>query len=89
LSEQKGALEPSSLFDELAAWDIDSARATIEQWAGKPPKAEAVGDGLRIGTLARVETEDPDTLDAAARLLAATYLTIEDTFRVPYFELQG
>lgn len=89
LAEQKTATEPSGLFDELAAWDLVVGRAAIESWSGPPPKAELVGDGLRLGGLTRAEADEPDSLGPVARLLAASYLSIEGPFRVPYFDLAG
>lgn len=89
LAEQKTAVEPSGLFDELAAWDLDTARSTIAEWTGRPPRMEVVGDGLLLGTLTRPEVDDSEAIGSAVRLLGATYLVIEQPFRVPYFELQG
>jgi hypothetical protein len=89
LAEQKTALEPSPLFDELAAWDLATGRATIEQWAGRAPKAELVGEGLRVGALSRKDLDEPSVLEGAARLLAGTYPAIEGPFRIPYFDLAG
>ena len=87
LAEQKTAAEPSVLFDELGAWDLDTARSTIANWAGSPPRTEVVGDGLLLGTLARADVDDSDAIGSAARLLAATYLAIDEQFRVPYFAI--
>lgn len=89
LAEQKTTSETSALFDELASWDLCAARAAIVDWSGNPPRAEVVGEGLLLGTLTRAETEEADALASAARLLAATYLVIDEPFRVPYFDLQG
>lgn len=89
LAEQKTASEPNPLFEELAAWDLASARSALEAWAGRAPKAEIVGEGLRVGALRRTELDDPAALTASARLLAGTYLAIDGHFRVPYFDLQG
>lgn len=89
LAEQKTAREPNSLLDELAGWDLAKGRAIIEQWAGEAPKAEVVGESLRVGVLAQAELDDPSGLAPAARLLAGTYLAIDGPFRVPYFDLVG
>jgi hypothetical protein len=89
LAEQKTASTPSPLFDELAGWDLDRARATIADWAGTPPPSEIVGDGLLLGTLTTAEIEDAEAVIPTAALLTASYLSIEDAFRVPYFDLQG
>ena len=89
LAEQKTALEPSPLFDDLAGWDLVTGRTTIEQWAGRAKSAEVVGEGIRVGVLSRTELDDPSALAAAARLLAGTYLSIDGPFRAPYFDLQG
>lgn len=89
LAEQKTAPQPNPLFDELAGWDLVAGRDAIEEWAGRAPKAEVVGEGMRVGALSRPELDDPAALAAAARLLAGTYLTIDGPFRVPYFDLQG
>lgn len=89
LAEQKTAPELSPIFDELTAWDLTAGRAAIEGWAGRAPEAEVVGEGIRVGALSRSEVDDPATMALAARLLAATYLTIDGPFRVPYFDLQG
>jgi len=89
LAEQKTALEPSGLFDQLASWDLETARETIADWAGSPPRAEVVGEGLLLGALTPAETEATDALAATARLLAAAYPAMDDQFRVPYFELRG
>jgi len=89
LAEQKTTTQPADLFEWLAGWDLSNALAAIEDWAGAPGKAEVIGEGLRLGTLTRVETEDPVTVVPVARLLAASYLIIDGPFRVPYFELQG
>lgn len=61
----------------------------ILERTGDPPKAEVVGEGLRLGAVMKVEIEDSATLTSVARLLTATYLTIDGPFRVPYFDLQG
>lgn len=89
LAEQKTAVPPSQVFDKLAAWDLATARAMILERTGDPPKAEVVGEGLRLGAVMKVEIEDSATLTSVARLLTATYLTIDGPFRVPYFDLQG
>lgn len=89
LAEQKTAAEPSPLFDEVAQWDLATARAAIEQWAGSVHSGEVVGEGLRVGSLSRAELDDPSALAGAARLLARTYLSIDGSFRVPYFDLAG
>jgi hypothetical protein len=89
LAEQKTAPDVSSLFDELAGWDLGTARATITDWAGCPPTHEVVGEGLRLGTLTRAETEDLDTVLHVAGLLAASYVSSDGPFRVPYFDLHG
>lgn len=89
LAEQKTASQTSSLFDDLASWDLDVARASIADWSGSPPSVEAIGEGLRLGTLKRAEIEDIDALVRVARLLAAAYGAIDHSFRVPYFDLQG
>lgn len=89
LAEQKTASELSPLFDELALWDLRTARTSIEQWAGQAPSPEVVGEGLRVGALGRSELDDPSVLISAARLLAGAYLAIDGPFRVPYFDLQG
>lgn len=89
LAEQKTAPERSPIFDELAAWDLPAGRATIEGWAGHAPRSEVFGDGMRVGALTRSEMDDPAAIASAARLLAGTYLTIDEPFRVPYFDLLG
>jgi hypothetical protein len=89
LAEQKSVTDTDPLFDELAEWDLSTARAAIIQWAGIPPRAEAVGEGLRVGALTRAETDDADALMLVARSLASTYARIDGSFRVPYFDLQG
>ena len=89
LAEQKTAAEPSVLFDELGAWDLNIARNTIAKWAGSPPRTEVVGDGLLLGTLTKAEVDETAAIGSVARLLAATYLAIHEQFRVPYFELHG
>lgn len=88
LAEQKTAAEPSSLFDELAGWDLEQAYSAIRDWAGAVPTVEVIGDGLRLGALSAVELADPDALISTARLLAATYAGIDASgFRAPYFDL--
>jgi hypothetical protein len=89
LAEQKTAPDVSGLFDELAGWDLGTARATITAWAGRPPQHEVVAGGLRLGVMTRAGIEDPETVVAAASLLAASYVSVEGSFRVPYFDLQG
>jgi len=89
LAEQKTAEVISPLFDELASWDTDSARAAIRDWTGSSPRGEAVGEGLRLGALTKSETEDVDGLLGAARMLAGAYAHLDDSFRAPYFDLQG
>lgn len=89
LAEEKTAPEPNALFDELRGWDLQAGRAALEAWAGRVPKAEVVGDGLRVGQLDRAEVGDPAALVEVARLLAGTYLLIDNPFRVPYFDLHG
>lgn len=89
LAEQKTATEPSPIFDELAAWDLGTARATIARWAGSVVDAEVVGDALRVGDFASADATDPVALAAAARKLAGAYLMIDGPFRVPYFDLAG
>lgn len=89
LADQKTTAELSPIFDMLAAWDLSAGRAAIEGWTGQAPRVEVVGDGMRLGALSRSEVDDPATAASAGRLLAATYLTIDGPFRVPYFDLQG
>ncbi len=89
LAEQKTAFPPSQLFDQFAAWDLLTARAKILEWAGEPPQAEVIGEGLRLGTVTRAESKDPAAVASVARRLTATYRTIDGPFRVPYFDLQG
>ena len=89
LAEQKTAPEVSGLFDELAGWDLASARTAIGEWAGDSPPHEAVGEGLRLGVLTSAGFDDLEVVLPAAKLLAATYVGIDGTFRVPYFDLQG
>ncbi|HZJ02208.1 MAG TPA: BrxE family protein [Thermoleophilia bacterium] len=89
LAEQKTVEDPSSIFAELTDWDMTVASASIGEWSGTPPRAEVVGDGLRIGALARAELDDAEELVPIAKLLAATYLTVGDPFRAPYFDLQA
>lgn len=86
LAEQKTAAEPSRLFDDLSYWDLERARAVIGEWAGDAPRAEVVGDGLRLGQLSSVELADPDDLSSLARQLAAAYPAIGQPFRAPYFD---
>jgi hypothetical protein len=90
LAEQKTAPEVSSLFDVLEAWDLAAAYAAIRDWAGPAPLSEVVGDGLRLGGLTHAEVEGtPDLLLPIARALAASYVGLNGTFRVPYFDLQA
>lgn len=89
LAEQKTAEDPSTIFAEIADWDLTDARGSIEEWSGTPPKSEVVGDGLRIGALTGAELDDAEELVPIGKLLAATYLTVEHVFRAPYFDLQA
>jgi hypothetical protein len=89
LAEQKTAVEPDPRFDELAAWELSTARSAMSDWTGGPPRAEVVGDGLLLGTLTRSEIEDSEAIGPVARLLAGAYLALEDRFLAPYFDLQG
>lgn len=89
LAEQKTVSDVSDLFEELAGWDLQTARHRITEWAGDSPPYEFVGGGMRLGALSRVETEDTNSLMSVCGLLAGSYLHIDDQFRVPYFDLQG
>ncbi len=89
LAEQKTASRVSALFDELMSWDLAAGRAAIVAWAGSPPPVEIVGEGLLLGTLTRAEVDDDNALAPVARALVATYVGIDNRFRVPYFDLQG
>ena len=88
LAEQKTASETSSLFGELASWDLDAARASLADWSGSQPSTEVIGEGLRLGTLRRGDLEEVEALLRVARQLAAAYGAIDHVFRVPYFDLQ-
>jgi hypothetical protein len=89
LAEQKSVTDINPMFEELGEWDLGTARAAIIGWTGGAPRAETVGEGLRLGELTRAEMDEADAFMPAARLLAATYATIEGPFRAPYFDLQG
>jgi hypothetical protein len=89
LAEQKTAPDVDGLFDELAGWDLQTARAMITDWAGEPPPHELVGEGMRLGTVTKAELIDVEALLPVAALLAASYVSVDGTFRAPYFDLQG
>jgi hypothetical protein len=82
LAEQK-TLDPDSLFDELAGWDLDGALASLRAWAGKSLGGERVGEGLLLGKISQFELEIDANLLVYARLLTAAYLDQEAGLRPP------
>jgi hypothetical protein len=86
LSEQK-TLEPDAFFDQLAAWDLDSALAALRSWVGESPGGEPVGESLLLGQISQSELEDGADLLPYARLLVAAYLDQATILRPPYFDL--
>jgi hypothetical protein len=87
LAEQK-TIEPDSLFDELAAWGLDSALAALRSWVGGSAGGEVVGEGLLLGQISQSELEDDTQLLPYGRLLVAAYLDQGTGLRPPYFDLK-
>ena len=87
LAEQK-TLVNDPLFDELTAWDLDKALASMRSWAGNSPGGELIGEGILLGQLTQAEMKNEDELLPYARLLAAAYLDQDAGFRPPYFDLK-
>lgn len=88
LAEQK-TLAPDALFDELANWNVDSALATLRDWAGDPPAGESIGEGLLLGQLTNEEMVNDEASVSYAKLLAAAYLNQNANLRPPYFDLRN
>jgi hypothetical protein len=89
LAEQKTAVSPDPLFDQLLGWaTADRARSMITTWAdGVTPRTEAVGEQLRLGSLSEAQLIDEDQVLQVARELAASYLRSDDRLATPYFDL--
>jgi hypothetical protein len=87
LAEQK-TLTDDPLFDELTAWDLNEALASLRSWAGINSGGELIGEGLLLGQLTQAELEDEEELLPYARLLAAAYLDQDASLRPPYFDLK-
>jgi hypothetical protein len=87
LAEQK-TLTPDGLFDELATWNLETARASLRDWAGDPPVGESIGEGLLLGQLTSGEIENVESSLIYARMLAAAYLHQDSNLRPPYFDLK-
>ena len=89
LAEQKTAVEPEPLLDELEDWTEDAAASAISTWCGGADwtPGEEMGHGLRLGQLAGAEISDPSSLRNVALMLAAAYLDQRVPIRPPYFDL--
>jgi hypothetical protein len=68
------------------SWTTDRAAERLQEWSDTSAKGESIGDGLLLGTITSDEFEDAEALRRTARRLAGAYLTLDDSFRAPYFD---
>ncbi len=87
LAEQKTATDVDDLLTELEGWDDGTARRRLGEWAGEPGPGEVLGDGLLLGRVARLDSDDEAASALLARRLAASYVGLDGAFRAPYFDL--
>ena len=87
LSEQKTADRVDELLVELGEWNSDTALNRLREWTHEPVPGEVLAGGLRLGRVRMPSHEDTEALESIARRLAAAYLSLDESFRAPYFDL--
>jgi hypothetical protein len=85
VSEQKTSNEPDPLFGWLETATADEIAETLT--IDVPPRVEAIGQALRIGSDDLPEQATPAGLLTTVQKLGAAYLIIESTMQVPYLEV--
>lgn len=86
VAEQKTEVEPNGLFELLETATLDEMEDRLR--LATPPKVEALGDAIRVGSIERSALADPRAVVEAVHELAAAYVGLE-TFAAPFLEVTG
>jgi len=77
-----------SFLDELRSWESrDAGGEALAALTGDAPPGERIGNTTRLGRLTADALADPEQAEAAARALAAAYVSQDGDLAVPYYDL--
>jgi hypothetical protein len=88
LREQKSTAGTNPFLEGLRTWDSVDAIENLRAAAGRPPRGEAIGEGLHLGVVKRSDFEGAEGRSRILGALGATYVDLGDNFQAPYFDLE-